>query len=153
MCEVTPKPDGFTKWDKTVVVGTTETSLNEFFALFKAKTDLNITMLFHPCANADGKPWSGRLLYNNYDEDESADHRDRPLLAYMGELYDGEGWPVRSGGGLWAALRLTHCCGGVLRCAGANILPETSTCVALEVSCANDDNESYVVPQLVFKFA
>ena len=91
MCEVTPKPDGFTKWDKTVVVGTTETSLNEFFALFKAKTDLNITMLFHPCANAEGKPWSGRLLYNNYDEDESADHRDRPLLAYMGELYEGEG--------------------------------------------------------------
>ena len=37
-------------------------------------------------------------------------------------------------------------------CAGANILPETSTCVALEVLCANDDDESYVVPQLVFKF-
>ena len=37
-------------------------------------------------------------------------------------------------------------------CAGANILSETRTYVELEVSCADDDDESYVVPQLVFKF-
>ena len=123
MCEVTPKPDGFTKWDKTVITGTPATTLREFMALFKAQTELNITMLFSPVASEEDKPWSGLIMFSDYETEASDPHMDRPMIDYMRELY-----------------------------AGANVITPQRSYVELDVSCADDDEEVYSVPSLVFKF-
>lgn len=123
MCDVTPRPDGFTKWDKTVLVGTQDTTMRQFMAMFKEKTGLNITMLFHPAANAEDQPWTGKLMFQEYDEGDSAARMDSSMIGYMKELY-----------------------------AGANVVTEERSYVELEVSCADDEEEVYTVPQLVFKF-
>jgi len=54
MCEVTPKPDGFTKWDKTVVKSDTLLTVRQFIAKFKEVTGLNVQILYVLCASACG---------------------------------------------------------------------------------------------------
>ena len=103
--------------------GAPATTLREFMALFKAQTELNITMLFSPVASEEDKPWSGLIMFSDYETEASEPHMDRPMIDYMRELY-----------------------------AGANVITPQRSYVELDVSCADDDEEVYSVPSLVFKF-
>ncbi|KAF1774487.1 Ubiquitin-activating enzyme E1, Cys active site [Phytophthora cactorum] len=50
MSEVKCKPPGFTKWDSTLIEISSDSTLEDFLAQFKEKTELNCDLLFHSVA-------------------------------------------------------------------------------------------------------
>ena len=122
--ELKTQPQGFTKWDKTVIEG--DGTLGEFLQRFKAKTDLNCTCLWVDSpANAICGP-QGMI----FDAE--------PLKAKHVEEYQQR-----------LEIRLVDIIANIY---GEEVIA-SRTYIGLECEAVDDEDNGYSVPQLVYKFA
>ncbi|KAL3665956.1 hypothetical protein V7S43_008755 [Phytophthora oleae] len=137
MSEVKCKPTGFTKWDSTLIELSSESTLEDFLAEFKAKTELNCDLLFHSVAEMGNtsaadkdlryRTVSGLMLYdrNAYGKalkDLYASQMTKPLRAFVESRYEG----------------LVDC---------------SRKYIELQTSCSDDDGNVFKVPTVICKFS
>lgn len=84
-----PVPDGFTKWDKTIIEGA-DLTVAGFIDAFKEKSGATeVTMLFHKFAGIEGHPAAGKwIVPGASDADMAKKFRD-----YVVEVYGPEASP------------------------------------------------------------
>jgi ubiquitin-activating enzyme E1 len=136
MSEVKCKPPGFTKWDSTLIELSPQSTLADFLAQFKEKTELNCDLLFHSVAEmgsagaATKDPRygavSGLMLYdrNAYGKalkELYASKMATPLRSFVEERYDG----------------LVDC---------------SRKYIELQTSCSDDAGNAFRVPTVICKF-
>eukprot|EP00644_Phytophthora_capsici_P014262 jgi/Phyca11/531982/estExt2_fgenesh1_pg.C_PHYCAscaffold_30148 len=137
MSEVKCKPSGFTKWDSTLIELSSDSTLEDFLAEFKAKTELNCDLLFHRVAEMGStsaadkdlryRTVSGLMLYdrNAYGKalkDLYASQMTKPLRAFVESRYEG----------------LVDC---------------SRKYIELQTSCSDDDGNVFKVPTVICKFS
>ncbi|CAH0513186.1 unnamed protein product [Peronospora belbahrii] len=137
MSEVKCKPPGFTKWDSTVIELSSDSTLEDFLAQFKEKTELNCDLLFHSVAEMGNtsavdkdlryRSVSGLMLYdrNAYGKalkDLYASQMTKPLRAFVESRYEG----------------LVDC---------------SRKYIELQISCSDDAENVYKVPTVICKFS
>jgi len=125
MAEIKCRPSGFTKWDKTVI-HRGDLTLREFLNVFNEQTSLNVTVLLHSSANHEG-PQKGKFLYESL-----------PWRKDLKELYDSKlDTRLRD----WIAELYP------------DVMVPNRRYIELEVSCADDQDQTYRVPTVIYKFA
>ncbi|ETP34904.1 hypothetical protein F442_16847 [Phytophthora nicotianae P10297] len=137
MSEVKCKPPGFTKWDSTLIELSSDSTLEDFLAQFKEKTELNCDLLFHRVAEmgntsaAEKDPRyrtvSGLMLYDRNAFGKAlkelyADQMTKPLRAFVESRYEG----------------LVDC---------------SRKYIELQTSCSDDDGNVFKVPTVICKFS
>ena len=110
-------------------------TLSEFLNMFKQKTGLSVTLLFHAVAEQSSvdpkfEPVSGNLLYDAtaWTEQQKKLYSSKlhvSLTDWIRERYE----PVVE-----------------------YVLPQDARMVQLQVSCTNDDDEPFKVPTVVYRF-
>jgi len=68
--DVKCRPQGFTKWDKTVIKGTKQMTVAEFRSAFKAETGLNCFTLLHSSANVKGSKGYSKFIFDDVEDTE-----------------------------------------------------------------------------------
>ena len=125
LAEVVCKPQGFTKWDKTLIEGS-ELTLDEFLEQFKAKTGLNCTSVAFARESATNLGPDETIYATDADTDEDAavyeGRKGKQMLDIIKELY--------------GAATLRH-----------------KNYIGLECSVKDDDDSPFKVPQLIYRFA
>lgn len=128
---------GFTKWDSTLIELSSESTLEDFLAQFKEKTELNCDLLFHRVAEMGNtgaadkdlryRTVSGLMLYdrNAYGKalkELYASQMTKPLRAFVESRYEG----------------LVDC---------------SRKYIELQTSCSDDDGNVFKVPTVICKFS
>ena len=124
LAEIVCKPQGFTKWDKTLIEG--ELTLQAFLDQFKEKTGLNCTSVSFARESATNLGPSETIYSTEADTDEDA-------AIYQGRLGKGMLDLITE---LYGAATLRH-----------------KNYIGLECSVKDDEDSPFKVPQLIYKFA
>eukprot|EP00511_Aplanochytrium_stocchinoi_P001510 CAMPEP_0204843978 /NCGR_PEP_ID=MMETSP1346-20131115/48292_1 /ASSEMBLY_ACC=CAM_ASM_000771 /TAXON_ID=215587 /ORGANISM="Aplanochytrium stocchinoi, Strain GSBS06" /LENGTH=1136 /DNA_ID=CAMNT_0051983205 /DNA_START=92 /DNA_END=3502 /DNA_ORIENTATION=- len=87
--DVVCRPEGFTKWDKTIIKGDKSMSLAGFREAFKAETGLNCVTLLHSSANVPGSKGHSTFLYDE-PESRGEEYMQTPLVETIADIYGGD---------------------------------------------------------------